>query len=319
MKGRKLIILTALAAVLCSCGPRKKAASAPAVQTREFPMAEVPMMITEPAERLVWLGQHFWDRFTATDSLYFCDSVTVNGVTLENLEKQMGIFASILQEVPLSDGVRSMEVFYERLEAFQMAKPAGNVLPQTVALATRYFYDPNSPVRSEDLYLPFVTRLAASALIDPDYRMGYEWDAEKCALNRTGTKAADFVFVDTEGRRRTLYGIKAHRILLIFGNPDCTACKEIQETFTQYPELSAQIADGTLKVVDIYIDEDIELWKARKAAYPASWINGYDPGFSIRTDLIYNVRAVPSLYLLDENKTVLLKDAVPEKVLQALL
>ena len=319
MKGRKLIILTALAAVLCSCGPRKKAASAPAVQTREFPMAEVPMMITEPAERLVWLGQHFWDRFTATDSLYFCDSVTVNGVTLENLEKQMGIFASILQEVPLSDGVRSMEVFYERLEAFQMAKPAGNVLPQTVALATRYFYDPNSPVRSEDLYLPFVTRLAASALIDPDYRMGYEWDAEKCALNRTGTKAADFVFVDTDGKRRTLYGIKAHRILLIFGNPDCTACKEIQETFTQYPELSAQIADGTLKVVDIYIDEDIELWKARKAAYPASWINGYDPAFSIRTDLIYNVRAVPSLYLLDENKTVLLKDAVPEKVLQALL
>ena len=302
MKGRKLIILTALAAVLCSCGPRKKAASAPAVQTREFPMAEVPMMITEPAERLVWLGQHFWDRFTATDSLYFCDSVTVNGVTLENLEKQMGIFASILQEVPLSDGV-----------------PAGNVLPQTVALATRYFYDPNSPVRSEDLYLPFVTRLAASALIDPDYRMGYEWDAEKCALNRTGTKAADFVFVDTDGRRRTLYGIKAHRILLIFGNPDCTACKEIQETFTQYPELSAQIADGTLKVVDIYIDEDIELWKARKAAYPASWINGYDPTFSIRTDLIYNVRAVPSLYLLDENKTVLLKDAVPERVLQALL
>ena len=319
MKGRKLIILTALAAVLCSCGPRKKAASAPAVQTREFPMAEVPMMITEPAERLVWLGQHFWDRFTVVDSLYYCDSVTVNGVTLENLEKQMGIFASILQEVPLSDGVRSMEVFYERLEAFQMAKPAGNVLPQTVALATRYFYDPNSPVRSEDLYLPFVTRLAASALIDPDYRMGYEWDAEKCALNRTGTKAADFVFVDTEGRRRTLYGVKARRTLLIFGNPDCTACKEIQDTFTHYPELSAQIADGTLKVVDIYIDEDIELWKARKAAYPASWINGYDPTFSIRTDLIYNVRAVPSLYLLDENKTVLLKDATPEKVLGALL
>ena len=318
MKARKTLIITAFVAVLFSCGPRKKAA-APVNHTRDFPMAEVPMMITEPAERLVWLGQHFWDRFTATDSLYFCDSVTVNGVTLENLEKQMGIFASILQEVPLSDGVRSMEVFYERLEAFQMAKPAGNILPQTVALVTRYFYDPNSPVRSEDLYLPFVTRLAASALIDPDYRMGYEWDAEKCALNRTGTKAADFVFVDTEGRRRTLYGIKAHRILLIFGNPDCTACKEIQETFTQYPELSAQIADGTLKVVDIYIDEDIELWKARKAAYPASWINGYDPTFSIRTDLIYNVRAVPSLYLLDENKTVLLKDAVPEKVLGALL
>ena len=147
-------------------------------------------------------------------------------------------------------------------------------------------------------------------------------DVEVCVHRENDAALALFEgagFVDTDGKRRTLYGIKARRILLIFGNPDCTACKEIQETFTQYPELSAQIADGTLKVVDIYIDEDIELWKARKAAYPASWINGYDPTFSIRTDLIYNVRAVPSLYLLDENKTVLLKDAVPEKVLQALL
>lgn len=318
MNARKTLIITAFVAVLFSCGPGKKT-SAPVVSTRDFPMAEIPMMITEPSERMVWLGQHFWDRFTATDSLYVCDSLTVNGVPREQLEKQMGLFASILQEIPLPDGIRSMELFFERLEAFQQARPAGNVLPQTVALTTRYFYDPNSPVRSEDLYLPFVTRLAASALIDPDYRMGYAWDAEKCALNRTGTQAADFVFVDTDGKRRTLHGIKASRILLIFGNPDCTACKEIQETFAQYPELSARIEAGTLKVVDIYIDEDIELWKARKAAYPASWINGYDPTFKIRTDLIYNVRAVPSLYLLDENKTVLLKDAVPEKVLEALL
>ena len=277
------------------------------------------MMITQPEERVIWLGQHFWDRFTAADSLYYCDSVTVNGVPLEKLEQQMGMFASLLQEMPLPQGEKAMEQFYGRLEAFQLAKPSGNVLPQTVALATRYFYDPNSPLRSEDLYLPFVKRLSESALIDPDYRGGYEWDARMCSLNRTGTTAADFVFVDTAGKRRTLHSIKADRILLIFGNPDCTACKEIQETLTQYPEISAQIEAGKLKVVDIYIDEDIEVWRARMDAYPASWINGYDPSFAIRTDLIYNVRAVPSLYLLDAKKTVLLKDATPEKALNALL
>ena len=317
MKGRKLIILTALAAALLSCAPKKT--SAPAVQTRDFPMAEIPMMITQPEERMAWLGLHFWDKFTDTDSLYFCDSAIVNGVPLEKLEKQMGVFASVLQEMPLPAGQKAMEAFYCRLEAFQQAKPAGNVLPQTVALATRYFYDPNSPVRSEDLYLPFVSKLAASALIDPDYRHAYEWDARMCALNRAGTPAADFVFIDTAGKRRTLYGIKAQRTLLIFGNPDCTACKEIMETMNAYPEISLQIAAGTLKVVDIFIDEDIDLWRGRMDAYPASWINGYDPSFTIRTELIYNVRAVPSPYLLDAKKTVLLKDATPEKVLGALL
>ena len=231
----------------------------------------------------------------------------------------MGLFASMLQEIPLQDGVKAMELFYGRLEAFQLAKPEGNVLPQTVALVSSYFYDPNSPVRSEDLYLPFVSRLATSALIDEDYRNAYAWDAGKCALNRTGTPAADFVFVDTAGKRRTLYGVKAQRTLLVFGNPDCTACKELVEDMKSYPEISAQIADGSLKVVDIYIDQEIDKWKERVAEYPQDWINGYDPTFSIRTDLVYNVRAVPSLYLLDADKTVLLKDATPEKVLNALL
>ena len=78
-------------------------------------------------------------------------------------------------------------------------------------------------------------------------------------------------------------------------------------------EISALEASGRLKVVDIYIDQEIDLWKERMASYPKNWINGYDPDYVIRQDLIYDVRAVPSIYLLDRDKTVLLKDA-PENV-----
>lgn len=316
MKGLRTLFCAGLL-LLAACGPKKT--KAPVVLTRDFPVAEIPMMVTDPQERMVWLCDHFWDRFTATDSLYYCDSVTVNGVPIPKLEEQVGTFATLLDQVPLKQGMRSMELFYDRLEAFQQAKPAGNVLPETVALASRYFYDPNSPVRNEDLYLPFVSRLAQSALIQEDYRAGYAWDAQMCALNRIGTPAADFVFIDTAGKRRTLYGIKAKYTLLIFGNPDCHACKELLETMESVPEISALIADGSLRVVDIYIDDDIPLWMERMASYPKQWINGYDPNHTIREDLIYNVRAVPSLYLLDAGKTVLLKDALPEKVINALL
>lgn len=316
MKGLRLFIFSVLL-LAAACGPKKT--KTPSVPTRDFPKTEIPMMVTDPQERMVWLCQHFWDRFTAVDSLYYCDSVTVNGVPAAKLEEQVGVFATLLEEVPLPEGVKAMSAFYNRLEAFQLAQPAGNVLPETVGLVTRYFYDPNSPVRNEDLYLPFVSRLASSALIQEDYRTRYAWEAQVCALNRIGTQAADFVFVDTAGHRRTLYSIQAPRLLLIFGNPDCNACKDLLETMDAYPEISALIADGSLKVVDIYIDEDIDLWKERMAAYPPQWINGYDPGHIIREDLIYHVRAIPSLYLLDADKTVLLKDAPPERVLQALL
>ena len=303
--------------VTLSCGTKKKAAPA-APATRDFPMAEVPVMITEPHERATWIAQHFWDRFTQPDKLYSCDSLTVNGVPADKLEQQVGLFASILQNLQLSDGQAAMETAYHRLEAFQQAQPEGNVFASTTALISRYFYDPNSPVRSEDLYLPFVSRLAASEFVPDEEKSQYAWEKQVCSLNRTGTPAADFRFVDTAGRTCTLYGIKAEWLLLIFGNPDCKACREIMEDMGASAAISNLINSGRLKVVDVYIDEDIDLWKERKDNYPSAWINGYDPTFTIRTDRIYAVRAVPSLYLLDKDKTVVLKDAPAQWALEVL-
>ena len=48
--------------------------------------------------------------------------------------------------------------------------------------------------------------------------------------------------------------------------------------------------------------------------YPDEWYNGYDPNLVIRNDMLYNIRAIPSLYLLDEDKRVILKDAPQETV-----
>ena len=312
----QMSILAGICLLALSCGPRKTAA--PVNHTRAFPAAEIPMMITEPSERMAWLGEHFWDRYTATDSLYYSDSVTVNGVTLEDLEKQVGIFVTLLEQGAPEDGARAMEQLYTRMVAFQSTFTRANLLPELTGLVSRYVYDPNSPMRSEELYLPFAQGLAGCPLITSLDRERYAREARLCALNRPGTRAADFTFVDTAGRRHTLYGIKADMTLLVFGNPDCHACKELQEALEGSEELAGAIASGELKVVDIYIDEDVEAWKEHIPEYPASWINGYDPGFVIRTDLLYNVRALPSLYLLSADKTVLLKDATPEQFFAAL-
>ena len=316
----KRIVYGILAVIMlagCGNGQGRKAPSAPS--TRDFPKVEVPAMITDPSERMAWIVSHFWDKFTDTGHLYASDSTTVNGVKLEDAESQMGVFATLLQEVPLVTGQSAVAAWYNKLEAFQLAFPESNMLPEMAALTTRYLYDPNSPVRSEDLYLPFVKSLAECTLIDQDFRARYAWDARNCALNQTGTVATDFTFIDTAGKRRTLHSIKAELLLLIFGNPDCQACREITETLESVPELSSLIDAGHLKVVDIYIDEDIELWKSKSSSYPKSWINGYDPGFVIRSDKLYNVRAVPSVYLLDAQKRVLLKDCPTEKIFQAIL
>ena len=302
----------------CACGLRegKEVAREPAA--RSFPQVGIPVMVENPEDRAAYAVAHFWDSFTDTSKIYACDSTLVNGVPLDAVESQVGLFVTLLEQRPLQEAARTVEHFYDRIEAFARKYPESNVFEELSRLTSRYLYDPNSPVRNEDLYLPFVERLAASDLVSDGLRTGFEWDAGKCRLNRVGTPATDFPFTDTRGVIRTLYGVKAEYTLLIFANPGCNACQEITAEMKASPEISALVSSGRLKVVDVYIDQEIDDWKAHIADYPSDWINGYDHNYAIRTDLLYNVRAIPSLYLLDAAKTVLMKDAPQEKVLTAL-
>ena len=67
-------------------------------------------------------------------------------------------------------------------------------------------------------------------------------------------------------------------------------------------------------MVNIYIDEDLDAWRSYQDFYPDSWHNGYDQDYKVRNDLLYSVRAIPSLYMLDSDKRVLMKDATPENI-----
>jgi hypothetical protein len=182
------------------------------------------------------------------------------------------------------------------------------------SLVERYLYDPNSPLRNEDHYALYASRLADSDLVEDVMKEKYAREVSLAALNRVGTKAADFRFADKNGRIRRLYDVDAELTLLFFSNPGCTMCYDIIQTLSGSEAISERIAAGQLAVLNIYIDEDLEGWRSYMPIYPENWYNGFDPDLVIRTENLYNVRAIPSLYLLDENKKVLFKD-VPEQTL----
>jgi hypothetical protein len=117
----------------------------------------------------------------------------------------------------------------------------------------------------------------------------------------------------------TLYGVKAPYTLLFFSNPGCDACMNIINVLKGEPRIAQMIASGQLAVLNIYIDEDLEAWRSYMPIYPDEWYNGFDPDFIIRNQELYNVRAIPSLYLLDAEKKVLLKDAPENKVFDYLV
>ena len=84
-------------------------------------------------------------------------------------------------------------------------------------------------------------------------------------------------------------------------------CRDIQQHIESSQLINQLIADKRLKVVALYPDQDITLWKAHPL--PAGWINGYDKGCVVEKNRLYDLRAIPALYLLDAQKRVLVKDS----------
>lgn len=314
---RRILCLLGVGLLLLSCGGRTAKTPAEPVK-RAFPEVSIPAMISDGQDRVNYMVNHMWDKFTDTSAVYYCDSVTVNGVDLEEVERQMGLFGTLLQNVSISKAKDAVAHFFGKVEAFGRRYPESNMFPKMSELLNKYLYDPNSPLRCDDLYGVYASLLAQSDLVDEKYKPKYRYDAEMCSRNPIGSVATDFPFTDIRGKVHTLHGIKADYTLLIFGNPGCNACRELMEAMQQLPQATSAIAQGRLKVVDVFIDPEIDEWKAQAADFPADWICGYDHRLAISEDRIYSVRGIPSLYLLDRDKKILLKDTPQENVLSFL-
>ena len=307
--------LCALLLLAVSCGGRKKAV--PAVQhDRVFPQVTVPTAYTDPAERLEYLSTHYWDEFFAGDGR--TDSARIAGVPKGDVEQAFANYLAVLNETPLPQAQKGMTHLFDLLSAKQQADTSSRIYLAMTEIVARYLYDPNSPMRDEDLYLPFVQRMAASPLTREDMRTAYRYEAQMCSLNPRGSIAPDFVITLRGGTQVRMHSIKADRLILFFSNPGCQNCKEIIDALKSDKIVQEMVSYGQLAIANIYIDEDLKAWRDYMPIYPKEWLNGYDAAHILRQDQLYCIRAIPSLYLLDAEKRILLKDAPLDRLLKEL-
>ena len=303
------IIVSVFLAASCAGSPEKSFSPLP------FPHVSIPGAYADDIETAVeYALMHYWDALTDTARAYPCDSSLVSGVLREKVEQAFADYSALLVAADAATAGRSVRRMADRAVACERADTSSNVLETLAEIAEHYLYDPNSPLRYEDMWGICALDFSRYEGFAPEKRALYEYQARMCALNAVGTPAADFSFSDAGGKIRTLYGIDAEYTLLFFSNPGCEACRNIIETIKRIPGSDELTADGTLAVVNVYIDEDIPAWYDYVRHYPSEWYNGYDHNGIIRSDTLYDVRAIPSLYLLDRDKKVLLKDAPENNV-----
>lgn len=276
----------------CSCnGQGSKQQTSQASQPAAFTLPKVPIILQNPEEIAAFLVSHYWDNFNFADTSLigkaditeqaFADYVNFfPHTTIDVIEKSV---SSMLHEA--MTGSEDMFLLFE-------------------GLYEKYLYNPNSPFRNDAYYIIALQSIIADKQVDESFKIRPRYQLEMALKNRQGTIANDFGFTLGNGHKMRLSRIHSPYIVLFFNNPDCEDCKRVKEVLSQ-------LTIPDVKIVAVYPDEDIELW--RRIAYPRDWINGYGD-LKMREQQPYDLRAIPCLYLLDKDKKVILKDARVEEL-----
>jgi len=178
------------------------------------------------------------------------------------------------------------------------------------ALLEKYLGDPNSPYRNEQLYEDVLRSEIASRWYDETEKKIKDSHLNLIRQNRAGNLANDFTFTTPKGESERLFEIPANRVLLFFYNPECEACKEMKARLSSSRVINNAITRGQLKVLAIYVDRDENIWRKHLKENPNAWLEGRDENESLYENNIYDLHAIPTIYLLDENKMVILKDCM---------
>lgn len=303
---RRFFICISAAILICGCaGNRREVAGGQQAVAYTFKVPVPPSLLDESG-RINYLRAHFWDDFD------FDDPAVITRLDSTAFRTQYLNYLSILS-VSKAEGAESMAALMEKASASE------SMFSFFSDIAKAFLYDPNSPLRDDELYLPVLQARSESPYLDASAQASAAVLAELALRNRVGEAAEDFNYITMQGRLGSLYGIKTDYTLVYFNNPGCHMCREVSDAMKASERITYMVRNSRLTILGLYPDDDIELWKSYKDDIPSEWINARDPGSIIQETDLYDLKAIPSLYLLDRDKKVLLKDCTDVREIEAVL
>lgn len=285
-----------------SCHEKDKGShlgNSPVASREKNALPQIPQIITKRSEQMNYLADHYWDRFN------FCDTVNIADASVEQSFTE---YLTVLTQVPPATSRSAINTLMKK------SNWNNKILMRFFSLSEQYLYDPNSPLRNESLYMEILKHVLCNKRLPDAYKIRPRHQYKLACRNAPGSKAENVEFMTASGRKGLLYKIKSPYLLLYFNNPDCGDCKRVCSLLRRSVVISSGLSSGKLKILSIYPDEDLAVWKKENSSIPSSWINVYNPGGMVKKNEIYDLKAIPCLYLLDKNKRVLLKDATFEDV-----
>ena len=216
-------------------------------------------------------------------------------------------YLSVLPIVDNQTAEKSVEAMMKRAEGSKMA------YTRLANIAEKYLFEPNSPMVNDETYIMFLNQVLKTKVLSNVEKARFEHQYKVVMKNRVGSVATDFLYMTAKGEMGSLHKFEAKETLLIFYDPECDNCTEIIEKLRYNRELNARIMSGQMRVLAIYAEENIDLWKKELTKMPTNWVVGRAVS-KIKPLGMYVLRAMPAIYLLDKDKKVVKKEALPENL-----
>lgn len=261
--------------------------------SQSFKMVEIPSVITDNDLRLKFLLNHYWDNLDLKDTI-----ATANPA---NIQEPFRAYLNVLASSDFESATESIVNLAGKVKVSHI-----KIVTCFMEIFEKSLYDPNSLYKSEEIYLAVVNEMQEGTNFPFELKEKLSFQSKNLNKNRINTKAANINFITPEGKLSSLYNVKSAYILLFFYQPDCHSCNLTAEQMKRSPILLNAL--DKIKVVAVYTGNNEELWKDYNKNLSKEWIVGFDLKQEVVNNLIYDIRSSPSIYLLDANKTILLKD-----------
>ena len=312
--------LGGLAGGFLSCQAGVTAASSFARATRSFQSVTVPAQLQTPAERAEWLALHYWDQFDFTDTTDIRSTLF--------FEQALSDYLYILQQASPARQAEGLKALLRKAETGY--QPNGtNASPQPSLqkaflnrldeLLEAYLAFSYSPMQDNEMYIAVLEYITQSDSWSEEEKIRPSILLELCLKNRKGTPATDFDYVVADGTKSHLYALSSPYVILFFYDPECAHCRQLIDQMHHSTVLNEALEKHQLQLLTIYPYADTTAWRTGVANLPTAWINSYNPASTILSDELYELKITPALYLLDQEKRVLVREGSLPEIEQALI
>jgi thioredoxin-related protein len=264
-------------------------------QSYTYPV--IPDSIKDRQDRISFMAVHFWDYANFADSSLLAEP------------KPFFDYIYLLQSLPEE---KATECIQNGLWSIS-SQPFG--FEWLMFWLDRYVHNPQSPYYNDAFFLQFLGVLLETAT-DEGQLNELSYYKEMAQRNPIGDVAEDFSFILKDNTEKKLSEVEAPLLLLIFNSPDCSLCHRLENEISNDSLIQQMVTFGQMTIVAISPNANHEDWLNH--VYPKNWICGFDRDMTITTKKLYEIRQFPSIYLLDNNKHVILKEADYEVVVSFL-